>query len=173
LVSKDQLPEDFQLVVPCRVEFFKGRQVIYESQRSILRMLCVRFGTDDVKAEIMERKGNLIQFSHEKMLLWKDGEAVERADVGNVEDPFTLTITRRGGDITVSADGQKLLSYHDDKPLTGRHKFCVGGYLSRLAIGEVQIIDLSGGSAEKENPEGPAGAPGKPAEGQESVPPAE
>ena len=43
ITSKEPLPENFQMVINGRVEFLKGGQVIYASQRSILRMLSVRF----------------------------------------------------------------------------------------------------------------------------------
>jgi serine protease Do len=45
LVSKNPLPDDFQMTIRCGVEFFKGRQVLQPSQKNVLRMLCVRFVT--------------------------------------------------------------------------------------------------------------------------------
>jgi hypothetical protein len=142
LVSKEALPENFQLVIPCQVEFLKGNQKIQPSQRSILRMLCIRFGTADTKTEIMERKGNLIQFSHALLHLWKEGEVLKTEQKGNGEDAFTIVITRQGGEITIAVDGEILLKHKDDKPLKGEQKFCIGGYLSRLYLGEVSVLKL-------------------------------
>jgi hypothetical protein len=54
-----------------------------------------------------------------------------------------MVITKQGGDYTVSVDGEVLLKHHDDKPLQTQHKFCIGGYLSRLYVGEVSVINLA------------------------------
>ena len=55
---------------------------------------------------ILERKGSLVQFSHELLLLYKEGarDAVKVEQKGNSEDPFVLVITRQGGDTTVAVD---------------------------------------------------------------------
>jgi hypothetical protein len=145
LTSKEALPENFQLVIECRVEFLKGKQRIFESQRNILRMLCVRFNTDDSDKDIMERVGNLIQFSHAQITLWKDGEILKTERKGNSDDPFVLTITKQNGTITVAVDGEMVLEYRDEKPLKGSHKFSIGGYLSRMQLGEVYVINLDEG----------------------------
>ncbi|QJW98557.1 S1C family serine protease [Frigoriglobus tundricola] len=142
LVSKDPLPDDFQMTIRCGVEFFKGRQVLQPSQKDVLRMLCVRFATDDTKSDIMERKGNLLQFSHSQMLLWKAGDALKVERTGNPEDPFTLTVTKTGGDYSVAVDGKVLLKHTDDKPLKGGQKVCIGGFTSRLYLGEVTVVPL-------------------------------
>jgi V8-like Glu-specific endopeptidase len=143
LTSKDALPQDFQLVVRCQIEFLKGRQVIRVSQKNILRQLAVRFNTDDTDKDINERLGNLMQFTHVHMLLWKEGEAVKVVQKGNPEEPFTLSITKLGKDITICVDDEMLLTYQDDKMIKGSHKFSIGGYLSRLHLGEVSVWDLS------------------------------
>jgi hypothetical protein len=142
LASKEKLPENYQIVIVCAVEFLQGRQRIQASQRSILRMLCVRLNTDETDKDIMERNGNLLQFSHELMHLWKDGKDLKTIQTGNPEDPFVLTITRQAGLITVAVDGEVVLEHKDSSPLQGSHRFCIGGYLSRLHLGEVSIIKL-------------------------------
>jgi V8-like Glu-specific endopeptidase len=153
VASKERLPQNFQLVLQCRIEFLKGGQRLQVSQRSILRTLAVRFDTPDTKTMILERKGTLVQFSHEMLLLYKEGgnDAVEVARTGNTEEPFVLVITRQGADYTIAVDGKVLLKYRDAKPLKGGERFCVGGYLSRLTIGEVSVINLDG-PAEKSAP---------------------
>jgi S1-C subfamily serine protease len=144
VTSKEPLPQDFQLVIPCQVEFMQGGQRLQPSQRSILRTLCVRFDSPDLKSMVLEPKGTLVKFTHELLVLYKEGEKepvkVERK--GNPEDPFVLTITRRGAELTVAVDGEVLLTHHDEKPLKGGEKFCIGGYLSRLYIGDVSVIRL-------------------------------
>jgi hypothetical protein len=149
LASKEALPQDFQLVMQCHVELMVGNQRLQPSQRSILRSLAVRFDTPDTKSTILEPKGSLIRFSHDRILLSKEGggkevgnDAVKVELKGNPEDPFLLVITRQGGEYTVAVDGEIILKYEDDKPLVGGHKFCIGGYLSRLYIGEVSVTKL-------------------------------
>jgi len=68
MTSKAELPEDFQLILPCHVEFLKGRMVIWASQRNFLRLLCVRFGTRNTHTPILEPAGNLVWFSHSRRL---------------------------------------------------------------------------------------------------------
>jgi serine protease Do len=55
--SKAPLPKDFQLVIRCQVEFLKGNQVIRVSQKNILRLMAVRFATNETGADIMREKG--------------------------------------------------------------------------------------------------------------------
>ena len=47
---------------------------------------------------ILERKGSLVQFSHELLLLYKEGagDAVKVEQKGNSEEPFVLVITWPG-----------------------------------------------------------------------------
>ena len=142
LVSKEPLPDDFQMTIRCGVEFFKGQQALQPSQKNVLRMLCVRFATDDTKSDILERKGNLLQFSHSQMLLWKEGTPVKVEPTGNPDEPFTLTITKSGGDYAVAVDGKVVLKHTDDKPLKGGQKVCIGGFTSRLFLGEVTVTPL-------------------------------
>jgi serine protease Do len=54
-----------------------------------------------------------------------------------------LTITKKGGDYSVAVDGQVILRYKDDQPLSAEERFSIGGYLSRLLLAEVTVIDLS------------------------------
>ncbi|MGL4551419.1 MAG: TIGR03067 domain-containing protein [Gemmataceae bacterium] len=144
LTSKEPLPDNFHLVVRCQIAFLQGEQVLQISQRSILRMLCVRFATADTDVDMMERRGHIVQFSHALLHLWRDGVAVRTERQGNSEEPFTLSVTKRGGDYTVAIDGETLLRYHDDRPLSSRHPFSIGGYLSRLVLGPVSVTKLDG-----------------------------
>ena len=88
VTSKTPLPQNFQLVVQCRIEFLKGNQQLQPSQRSMLRTLCVRFDTP--------------------------------------------------------------------QPLKGGQKFCLGGYLSRLHIGDVSVIKLEAAPAKADGDSPPS-----------------
>lgn len=142
LTSKEPLPVNFQLVIRCQVEFLQGKQKLQVSQRNFLRMVSVRFNTPDTGKDINERNGNLVQFTHSLIHLWKDGEEQKTERKGNPETPFTLTITRLDGDITISMDDEVLLKHHDPKPLKGGEKFSIGGFLSRLHLAEVSVMKL-------------------------------
>lgn len=144
VASKDPLPQDFQLVIQCHVDLLVGNQRLQPSQRSILRTLCVRFDTPDTKTMVMEQKGTLLKFTHDRLLLYKEGGADAEKVVlkGNPNEPFVLVITRQGADLTVAVDGEVILRHRDEKPFAGGHKFCLGGYLSRMVIGEVSVTKL-------------------------------
>ena len=162
VTSKQPLPRNFQLVIIGRIEFMKGRQAIWSTQRSILRMLCVRFGTKDTTSGIMERKGYLFQFSHALTILWRDGKSVKVKQGGNTGKPFVLSITRQKGNITIAVNGETLIKYADKNPLDCRQKFCIGGYLSRLHLGPVTVMDMD---VSLEPEKSPAKKPAKTATG--------
>jgi len=144
IASKKKLPKDFQLIINCRIEFLQGSQVVRVSQRNILRTLAIRFDTLDVKSMILETKGTVLQSSHSMMLLKKEGKdkAVEVVHEGNSDQPFLLSITRLKNKLTVAIDGKEVLSHRGRWP-KGENPFCIGGYLSRLTLGDVSILDLS------------------------------
>jgi hypothetical protein len=147
LALKDPLPKNFQIVVQCYVEFLQGRQVIRLTQRPLLRTLCVRFGTADVRADIMEPAGggDLIQLSDARLVMWRDGEVMAANGTGSPVEPFILTVTHVGDQTAVSVDGHMILNQRDGRPLTGAHRLCLGGFLSRLSLGEVAVSDLGDG----------------------------
>ena len=63
---------------------------------------------------------------------------------GNIEGkPIVLSITRHGREIEVAIDGKVQFSYQDDDPLSVRYPFSIGGYFSRLHLGDTTVIDLS------------------------------
>jgi serine protease Do len=142
ITSKKPLPENFQIICKCYVDVLVGRQRLHLSQRSILRSLCVRFGTDDTGADILQRTGTTVHLSDGFGRLWKDGQALANVSRGLPEEPFVLLITKQGGDITVRVDGQVMLKARDDHPVAGGHKFSIGGYLSQLYMSEVLVLPL-------------------------------
>jgi hypothetical protein len=144
LTSKEPLPDNFQLVIRGQVEFLQGKQQIYLSQKSFLRMVCVRFHTPATKDDIMERRGYLVQVSHDRTHLWREGSHQKTEVKGNTGKPFALVITKVGGDITVGLDDEVLLKAHDPNSLPGGQPFSVGGFLSRLHLAEVTVLKLDG-----------------------------
>ncbi|HET6249792.1 MAG TPA: trypsin-like peptidase domain-containing protein [Tepidisphaeraceae bacterium] len=150
IVSKKPLPENFQITIPCAVGFMQGNQVLQESQRSILRTLCIRFASDDLKSSILESRGYLIEFSHQQLLLFREQARKNHADqivanvnVGNTDEPMVLTLTRKQGTITLARGKDELLKWRDPAPLhSARRKLCLGGYLAQLVLGPVSVVDL-------------------------------
>jgi predicted Zn finger-like uncharacterized protein len=164
LAVKDPLPPNFQVVMQVAVEFLQGRQRIYTTQRTLLRTLCVRFGTDDIRTDIMEHTGRLIQYTHSRLLYWNGNDALSTGGGGSPEEPFILTITRVADQTVMSVNGRVVLNVRDGQALAGKHRLCVGGFLSRLHLGEVSVTDLGDGTAVK-LPPAPPSRPVNPASG--------
>jgi serine protease Do len=160
LALKETLPPNFRLVATCNVEFLKGRQVIYVTQKPMLRTLVVRFGTDDVRPDILERVGHGFQVSDSRLLYWRGADILANKGEGSPDEPFILSVTRVGDQTVVALDGQVVLSQRDGRALSGRHRLCFGGYLSRLSLGDVAVIDLGDGKGVALPPA--AAAPDKP-----------
>jgi hypothetical protein len=143
IASKDDLPDDFQLVMTCAVEFLQGRQQIYRSQESIFRTLYIRFGVADAGPDSTDRRGVLIQLSQEALYVWKDRRLLCASARGSPEGTFVLTITKAGGDLTVALDGTMLFCQRDDRPLAGGlSRLSIGGCLSRLLLREIAVLNL-------------------------------
>jgi S1-C subfamily serine protease len=145
MTTREDLPEDFQLTARCAVEFLQGRMTIWASQRSMLRILCIRFGCPDPAEDILGDRGTLLQFTHAHVMLRQDGKVVHREPRGNPGEPFLLTLARRGGEITLAVDGVVVLRHADPDPGRARSRLSIGGYLSRLYLGEVHITALGAG----------------------------
>ncbi|MBC7817971.1 MAG: trypsin-like peptidase domain-containing protein, partial [Planctomycetaceae bacterium] len=142
ITSKAALPENFQLTIRGAVEFLKGKQVIYTTQKSILRSLVVRFSCDDTNIDILEHKGTRVHWTVEHMLVYKDKDVVENKQVGNTEEAFSMTILKQGKVMTVAVNGEVLVRLLDEQPLKGGQKFSIGGYLSRLYLRDVSVVSL-------------------------------
>lgn len=144
LTSRSPLPENFQLVISCALEHLQGAQPIGPEQRRNLRRLYVRFGTAATAVSIDQGGGYLLHSSHAATSLYRGAKLVKGVAQGNAQAKlFTLAITRQRGEIEVALDGKVLFSYQDDRPISVRHPFSIGGYLSRLYLGDVTVIDLS------------------------------
>ena len=126
--------------------------MLQESQRSILRTLCIRFASDDVKTSILESRGYLIEFSHQQLLLFKEmpqkshaDQIVANANVGNSDDPMVLTLTRRQGVITLAQGKDELLKWRDPTPLhcagEKENSASASNTSPQLVLGLVSIVD--------------------------------
>lgn len=140
ITSQSSLPENFQLSVRCQLEFLKGEQPLYGTNS--MRIICVRFGTGDTDQKILKTNGYHVQFSVESVILSKQGKFVKGVRKGNPDQAFILTITRQDDLITCALNDQIILTHQDENPLPGRHPFSLGGYLSRLHLGRVSVMDL-------------------------------
>jgi S1-C subfamily serine protease len=141
LTSHVPLPDDFQLVVTCAVEYLLGNQKVDVGQRPSQRNVYVRFGQGKAKSP-----GYQVQFGHTALALSKDGKVVDKVGQGNTPNKtFRLGVTKHGGRIEVAVDGKTLLEYDDPQSAAVAGKFAIGGYLSRLYLGDVTVIDLTGG----------------------------
>ncbi|HXT58091.1 MAG TPA: serine protease [Pirellulales bacterium] len=146
--SRQPLPDDFQLVISCALEYLQGSQKIEPGKRTSLRNLYVRFDAPSTKSPIWEPTGYLVRFGHQSLALFKNEKLVKSVPEGNPQGkPFRLSITKQGADIEIAVDGKALLEYHDPRPLGGGARFSIGGYLSRLHLGEVAAIQLDGASS--------------------------
>jgi hypothetical protein len=143
LAAKDDLPANCQVVVNCRVEFLKGQQLVYPAHQSIFRTLIVRFGADAGR-DIMQPVGTRVQLGQDAVVLWKDSQVLHTEGKGSPDDAFVLTVTRQGGLITVAVDDQTLFSCRDEKSSVAPTRLSIGGCLSRLYLGEVSVLKLSG-----------------------------
>jgi hypothetical protein len=84
----------------------------------------------------------MLQLTESAAFLFRDGQNVREAPFRGTPSVRVITVTRKGGHIEVSAGRKQLLSYDDDSPLPGRTRFCLGGTLSRMALGPVLVEDL-------------------------------
>lgn len=144
LTSQVSLPENFQLVVPCAVEYLQGSEPIANTQQRSLRNIYVRFAAANPQTPLPRGGGYLVRFSHSSLTLYRDGKPVKTVDRGNTQQkPLTLSITKQASDFEVAVDGRVHIKWHVPKPLSVRRPFTVGGYLSRMSLGEVAVVDLS------------------------------
>lgn len=163
LISRDALPANFRLQIEGRIEFLQGGQVLQNTQKDILRSMCVRFCTADQKTDILDAKGYHIRHSHTMLLLSKEGKVIARGDVGNgvrqvsaiptanglkvtIPDrepwPFTMAVTKKDDAISVEVNGAKVVDHSDRFYLSSSDKLAIGGYTSRLYLGRVSVTDL-------------------------------
>lgn len=141
ITSRAPLPADFQLDISYHLDYLKGGG----EQFGPGRILYVRFGTADTDAGIRLRNGVCIRSSGSDLRVYRDSRPLALHREGNRAG--WLTVTCRQGLLTVAehAGAARLLIEHRlDEPVDAGHPFSIGGYLSRLHLGEVRVLDLGG-----------------------------
>jgi serine protease Do len=144
LTSNEALPDNFIVNVKCWIEFHQGGQVLQVSQRNMLRMLCVRFGTEDTSEDILKLSGTTLRYTHALMNLYHDEKHIKTENTGNPSLPFLLTIVKQGDELACAVNGNVLL-HHTGALSLKSHRLSIGGFLSRLYLGDVAIAKLSEG----------------------------
>ncbi len=141
VTSEKTLPENFMLTISCCVLFKQGSTEFLG--RRIVKLLGIRFGTDDTTLSLRARNGWTIWFNYDTMSIFKDKKSIASTKVRSPNVPMQLTVVRKGNKCTISVDGQVVLDYATTGPPKGRYRFSLGGYQSRLYISGVKITDLS------------------------------
>jgi V8-like Glu-specific endopeptidase len=145
IATKDDLPENFQMVLTCKVEFLQGRQQVRPSHDDIRRSLFIRFGAEDIDKNIMDSVGTRLQFRDHDAMFWQENRLLKDGPQGSPDDFFVLTISRQRGFVTVAVDDDVVFSSATSTELKTPTKLSIGGILSRLQLGEVSIIALEPG----------------------------
>ena len=102
----------------------------------------IRFGPADVNEDILKRSGVTIHYGAERLLLWRDGAMVGRANEGNAPGLTFVSITHVRDQTRIMMDGKVMVEERDGRPITGKHRLCIGGYLSQMDIKQLTVIDL-------------------------------
>ncbi len=144
ITTQQNLPEDFRLTIWCQIEYVKGKYTIYGGADSA-RVMWVRFATAHTDTKIADGAGYHFRFSADSVVLSKEKAFIKGQRKGNTGGDCILTLTKKGGQITFAVNDEILLEHHDDQPLPGRHPLSLGGFLSRLYLRGVSVVDLSKG----------------------------
>ncbi|HVS35597.1 MAG TPA: trypsin-like peptidase domain-containing protein, partial [Gemmataceae bacterium] len=165
LTYKDPLPENFQLNVDClvlpllpdRPQLPFGPQMHFGPRigpppigpqprvnMNTLQSLYVRFGDDAVNDDIVRMSGTTVHMSAALLRVGENGGVVGTHRKGIPDDPFMLTLTRRGDELTVAVDGEVWMTQKLQRALPGSHKFSVGGVQSGLVLHAVSIAPIDG-----------------------------
>ncbi len=166
LTHKEPLPENFQLSIECLVLPLlpEQPQMPFGPQRpfgpppiprppvggrqrvnlNILQSLYVRFGTDAVGDDVTGLGGTTVHLSAALTQAAENGTVVATRRKGVPDDPFILTVARRGDELTVSVDGEVRMTQKLQRALPGSHKFSIGGLQSALVLHAVSITPIDG-----------------------------
>lgn len=150
LASQESLPRDYQIIFRFALEFLHGGERIPKGRNSDLRILAVRMDTADVESPVLSRQGLVVRYSHQALSVWQGEKLLQREPKGNSQGKAaTIVITRQGDEVSVALDDQQILSTRvppaEAEGSDTRREFpiSIGGYLSRLHLGEVTIVDLT------------------------------
>lgn len=140
--SRVSLPRNFLLTFSCAVEFLDWGQSLF-GQDWFLRSLIIRWGNQQKITSILNGNGYAVHFSQARMRLLKGSDReLQAAHVGNSPEPMLIQLRQFQNEISVTVNGQTLISYQDPRPSSSVGPLYLGGTLSRLVFGEVSVEDL-------------------------------
>ncbi len=184
LTNKTPLPENFQLKIECYVLSVLPRrkrqrfgppgirlpQPVLPQQpvnMNMLRSLYLRFGTDVVGDDIMAMSGTTVHLSAGRLEVAEGGVVVAAQAKGVPSEPFVLTVTRRGDELTLAVNDDVRMTQKLKSSLQGSHKFSIGGFQSALLLHAAMVTPVDGPpvpppvavDAAEARPRGAAGRP--------------
>jgi serine protease Do len=170
LTNKTPLPENFQLKIECFVAAFLPNrsqpgfgppgfgppgfgpprlrppmpmlpQIV---NTSTLRSLYVRFGTDATADDVTAMGGTSVHLSAAQTQVAESGVVVATEPKGVPNEPFILTVTRRGDELTLAVNDEVRVTQKLKSALQGSHKFSVGGFQSVLLLHAAIVSPVDG-----------------------------
>jgi serine protease Do len=126
---------------------------------NLLRSLYVRFGTDKTADDIMAMGGTTVHLSQGLTQVAESGGVVASLSKGVPNEPFLLTVVRRGDELTLSVNEEVRMTQKLKYALPGSHKFSIGGFQSALILHAAVVAPVEGPAV----PPPLAGAPSQPA----------
>ncbi len=163
LTNKTPLPENFQLKIECYVEPVlpsRGRTragfgpqglrppplpiLPQQVNMNMLRSLYVRFGTDATADDVMTMSGTSVHLSAAQTQVAESGVIVATEPKGVPADPFILTVTRRGDELTLAINDEVWMKQQLKSALQGSHKFSIGGFQSALLLHAAMVVPVDG-----------------------------
>jgi serine protease Do len=177
LTNKTPLPENFELKIECYVvpvlpssnlprpgfgpPGFRPPQPFLPQHvnTNMLRSLYVRFGTDKTADDIESMGGTTVHLSQGLTQVAESGAVVATLSKGVPNEPFVLTVVRRGDELTLSVNDEVRMTRKLKYALQGAHKFSIGGFQSVLLLHAAVVAPVDGPAV----PPPLAGAPSQPA----------
>ena len=158
LTNKTPLPENFQLKIACYVvpvlprrerqcPGFGPRPPVLPQQpvnMNMLRSLFVRFGTDATGDDVLTMSGTTVHLSAAQLQVAESGTVVAMKPKGVPRDPFVLTVTRRGDELSLAVNDEVWTTQKLKSALQGSHKFSIGGFQSGLLLFGAMVAPVDG-----------------------------
>ena len=111
---------------------------------NMLRSLYVRFGTDVVGDDILSMSGTTVHLSAALTQVAESGVIVATQRRGVPSEPFVLTVTRRGDELTLAVNDDVRMTQKLKSSLQGSHKFSIGGFQSALLLHAAVVTPVDG-----------------------------
>ena len=109
-----------------------------------LRTLYIRFGTDAVNDDILSMSGTTVHLSAAQLQVAESGTIVATERKAVPRDPFVLTVTRSGDDLSLAVNDEIWTKQKLRRALQGSHKFSIGGFQSALLLHAATIAPVDG-----------------------------